>query len=40
VRPGSLTGTDGLSVRVVPGGHYLPEERPDVVAATVRSLPS
>ncbi|MFG2005234.1 alpha/beta fold hydrolase [Spirillospora sp. NPDC048911] len=31
-------GSHGVDVRVVPGGHYLPEERPDLVAATVSEL--
>ncbi|HEY7048394.1 MAG TPA: alpha/beta fold hydrolase [Jatrophihabitantaceae bacterium] len=40
VAPGSVTGAavPRLHVRVVPGGHYLPEQRPDVVAAAVRNV--
>jgi pimeloyl-ACP methyl ester carboxylesterase len=30
--PGGERYADDLQVQVVPGGHYLPEERPDVVA--------
>ena len=40
--PPSLTDAGGhadeLRVRVIDGGHYLPEERPDLVAAAVREL--
>lgn len=40
--PRSVTGAgthaEDLRVRVVDGGHYLPEERPDVVAAAARAL--
>jgi pimeloyl-ACP methyl ester carboxylesterase len=40
--PRSVTGAgrhaDDLQVQVVDGGHYLPEERPKLVAAAVRTL--
>lgn len=40
--PHSLTDAgrhaDDLRVRVIDGGHYLPEERPDVVAAAAREM--
>ncbi len=40
--PRSLSGAprnaDRLTVHVVDGGHYLPEERPDLVAAAVRDM--
>lgn len=40
--PRSLTDAgrhaDELAVRVIDGGHYLPEERPDAVAAVVRMM--
>jgi pimeloyl-ACP methyl ester carboxylesterase len=43
--PRSLTGTgdhaDDLTVRVISGaGHYLPEERPGLVAAAIREMAS
>lgn len=39
VRPASVSGSGAdLRVRVVPGGHYLPEERPEDVAAAVRTV--
>jgi pimeloyl-ACP methyl ester carboxylesterase len=40
--PRSVTGAgrhaNDLRVQIVDGGHYLPEERPDLVAAAVRTL--
>jgi pimeloyl-ACP methyl ester carboxylesterase len=40
--PRSVTGADrhadDLLVQVVDGGHYLPEERPELVATAVRTL--
>lgn len=40
--PRSITGAgrhaDDLTVRVVDGGHYLPEERPEIVAAAIREM--
>jgi pimeloyl-ACP methyl ester carboxylesterase len=40
--PRSLTGADrhadDLQIQVVDGGHYLPEERPDLVAEAARTL--
>lgn len=44
VSPRSLTqaGSNAteLDIQVVDGGHYLPEERPDVVAASIRGMTS
>ena len=40
--PHSLTGTgrhaDQLTVRVLDAGHYLPQERPNTVAAAIRTM--
>ncbi len=40
--PRSLTGAgtraDGLAVRIIDGGHYLPEEQPGIVAAAIREM--
>lgn len=36
--PRSLSAAPNLAVRVIDGGHYLPEEHPDAVAAAIREL--
>jgi surfactin synthase thioesterase subunit len=42
VAPAMLRGReyhgDDFAIRVVPGGHLLPEDAPDLVAAAARSL--
>jgi pimeloyl-ACP methyl ester carboxylesterase len=36
--PRSFSDTDGIRVSIVDGGHYLPEERPHVVAAAISGM--